>query len=114
MSATTERLQAFRYALRPTQGQDRLLRRFAGAARFVFNEALRLQQCRFEQQEKRLSRSALSALLTGWRNDVPTPGGRCVAWLSDAPSQCLQQKLIDLENAYHRAFNGLSQFPRLK
>ena len=39
-----ERLQAFRYELRPNGEQQRTMRRFAGSCRFVFNKALALQQ----------------------------------------------------------------------
>jgi putative transposase len=35
-----DRMQAFRYRLRPTGGQERRMRRFAGACRYVYNRAL--------------------------------------------------------------------------
>ena len=34
-----QRLQAFKYELMPTGEQQRNMRRFAGACRFVFNQA---------------------------------------------------------------------------
>ena len=35
-----ERIQAFKFELRPNGEQQRLMRRFAGSCRFVFNKAL--------------------------------------------------------------------------
>jgi putative transposase len=42
------RLQAFKYELRPDGQQERQMRRFAGARRFVFNKALALQKLLFD------------------------------------------------------------------
>lgn len=50
-----KRLQAFKYELRPDGQQQRLMRRFAGSCRFVFNKALALQTRRYEQGEKKLN-----------------------------------------------------------
>ena len=86
-----QRRQAFKYELRPDGAQVRQLRQFAGSCRYVFNRALALQQELFEQGEKRLAYAALCRRLTTWRHAEDT------AWLSDAPSQALQQKLKDLD-----------------
>src|ERR1700723_2312070 len=40
---TMQRLQAYKYELMPTGNQQRDMRRFAGACRFVYNKALALQ-----------------------------------------------------------------------
>jgi putative transposase len=45
------RLQSFKYELSPDGGQQREMRRFVGACRFVFNKALALQKSRFESGE---------------------------------------------------------------
>jgi hypothetical protein len=68
-----QRLQAFKFELCPNGEQDRLMRRFAGACRFVFNKALALQtRARREPRpsgnpperlcEKKLMRSAAEIL----------------------------------------------------
>ncbi|MFT4100339.1 MAG: RNA-guided endonuclease TnpB family protein [Burkholderiaceae bacterium] len=62
-------LQAFKYELMPTGGQQRDMRRFAGSCRFAFNKALALQKERYEQGEKKLGYAGLCRLLTEWRND---------------------------------------------
>ncbi len=103
-----QRLQAFKFELRPNGQQQRQMRRFAGACRFVFNEALALQKERFERGEKKLGYAALCKELTGWRNGVETP------WLADAPIHPLQQTLKDLERAYSNFFAKRADFPRFK
>ncbi|SFV08203.1 helix-turn-helix domain-containing protein, partial [Pseudoduganella namucuonensis] len=68
-----ERLQAFKFALNPNGEQQRALRRFAGACRFVFNQALEVQQQRHEGGERKLGYAELCRLLTTWRNGAATP-----------------------------------------
>ncbi|WP_242529319.1 transposase [Methylacidimicrobium sp. B4] len=108
------RLQAFKFELRPDGRQERRMRRFAGACRFVFNEALALQKRRQEQGGKRLGYAGLCKLLTGWRNGSPLPSGGVAAWLADAPVHPLQQTLKDLERAYANFFAKRADFPRFK
>ncbi len=103
-----QRLQAFKYELTPTGGQQRDMRRFAGSCRFVFNKALALQKERYEQGEKKLCYAGLCKLLTEWRNGAQTP------WLKDAPVHPLQQTLKDLERAYGNFFAKRAAFPRFK
>ncbi|WP_241374790.1 RNA-guided endonuclease InsQ/TnpB family protein [Escherichia coli] len=86
-----KRLQAFKFQLRPGGQQEREMRRFAGACRFVFNRALALQN---ENHE--------------WKNATETQ------WLKDSPSQPLQQSLKDLERAYKNFFQKRAAFPRFK
>lgn len=47
-----KRLQAFKFRLRPGGQQEREMRRFAGACRFVFNRALALQNENHEAGNK--------------------------------------------------------------
>ena len=103
-----QRLQAFKYELRPDGQQERQMRRFAGSCRFVFNKALALQKERYERGEKKLGYAGLCKLLTEWRNSAET------AWLADAPVHPLQQTLKDLERAYSNFFAKRADFPRFK
>jgi len=103
-----QRLQAFKYELMPIGEQQRQLRRFAGACRFVFNKALALHKERYGQGEKKLGYAGLCKLLTEWRNGPETP------WLADAPTHPLQQTLKDLERAYANFFAKRAEFPRFK
>jgi putative transposase len=103
-----QRLQAFKFELRPNGQQEQQLRRFAGACRFVYNKALALQKERYERGEKKLGYVGLCKLLTEWRNNAET------AWLADAPIHPLQQKLMDLERAYANFFAKRANFPKFK
>jgi putative transposase len=92
----------------PNGQQERQMRRFAGACRFIYNKALALQKERYERGEKKLGYAGLCKLLTEWRNSAET------AWLADAPIHPLQQKLKDLERAYSNFFAKRADFPRFK
>jgi putative transposase len=83
------------------------MRRFAGSCRFVFNKALALQSERHAQGEKKLGYAGLKAL-TEWKAQPET------LWLSDTPSQTLQQSLKNLERAYKNFFDKRADFPRFK
>ena len=103
-----ERLQAFKFEMQPNGQQQRDMRRFAGSRRFVYNKALALQQERFEAGDKKLGYAGLCKQLTDWKVDPKT------LWLTEAPSQPLQQELKDLEGAYKNFFEKRSDFPRFK
>jgi putative transposase len=103
-----QRLQAFKFQLQPNGAQERNMRRFAGACRFVYNEALALQKARYERGEKKVGYPRLCQLLTEWRNSAQTP------LLRDAPTHPLQQALQDLERAYKNFFAQRAGFPKFK
>jgi putative transposase len=103
-----QRLQAFKFELRPTGQQEQQMRFYAGACRFVYNKALALQKERYERGEKKLSYFQLSRLLTEWRNSEK------LAWLAEAPYASLQHKLKDLEKAYTNFFAKRADFPQFK
>ena len=103
-----QRLQAYKYELQPNGEQQRLMRRFAGSCRFVFNKALAMQKALYEQGEKKLGYAGLCKALTAWRNSEDT------VWLAEAPVHPLQQTLKDLERAYTNFFAKSADFPRFK
>jgi len=103
-----QRLQAFKFQLMPSGEQQRDMRRFAGACRFVFNQGLALQKARYERGEKKLGYARLCKELTSWRHSKKTP------WLKDGPVHPQQQALKDLERAYTNFFANRAAFPRFK
>jgi putative transposase len=103
-----QRLQAFKYELQPTGEQQRNMRRYAGACRFVFNKALALQKDNHETGNKFIGYVAMAKNLTAWRNGSETP------WLKDAPVHPLQHALKDLEKAYKNFFAKRAAFPNFK
>jgi len=103
-----QRLQAFKFELMPTGEQQRDIRGFCGSCRFVFNKGLALQKARHASGDKKLGYAGLCKLLVAWKA-IPQTG-----WLSDTPSQALQQTLKDLERAYSNFFAKRAEFPRFK
>lgn len=100
--------QAYKFQLKTNGAQERAMRRFAGACRFVFNKVLASQKERHILGEKKLSYVDAANLLPAWKKEQPT------AWLADVPSQALQQVLKDLERAYANFFAKRADFPRFK
>jgi len=103
-----QRLQAFKYELKPDGGQQRLMRRYAGSCRFVYNKALALQQANHEAGEKYINYVAMAAWLPTWKREAG------LEWLKDTPAQPLQHALKDLDKAYQNFFAKRSDFPRFK
>ena len=103
-----QRLQAYKFQLRPKAGQESLMRRFAGCCRFVWNKALALEKKTYENEGKRLGFSLLCKLLRDWKKEDDT------SFLAEAHSQILQQALKDLDSAYKNFFAKRADFPRFK
>ena len=101
-----QRLQAYKYELKPNGEQQRNMRRFAGSCRFVFNKALAMQKENHVAGGKFAGYVGMANLLPGWKTEL--------SWLADAPSQTLQQTLKDLERAYKNFFAKRADFPRFK
>lgn len=103
-----QRLQAFKFELRPNGEQQCDMRRFAGACRFVYNKVLALQKANYEAGGKFIGYVAMAKHLTEWRNSTQTP------WLKDAPVHPLQHALKDMERAYKNFFAKRAAFPKFK
>ena len=100
------RRQAYKFQLKTNLSQARQMRRFAGACRFVFNQALALQKANYEAGNKKLSYADLCAELLTLKSSNP--------WLGESPSHTLQQSLKDLERSYKNFFAKRADFPRFK
>ena len=103
-----QRLQAFKFELRPNGEQHRQMRRFAGSCRFVFNRALALQKARYAAGENKLSYVDIARVLTVWKQSPET------AWLAQAPSPPHQQGPKEREHTSTNFFAKRSGFPRFK
>jgi putative transposase len=103
-----QRLQAFKYALKPDGEQQRNLRRYAGSCRFVYNKALALQQANYAAGGKFIRYVEMAAWLPVWKRE------QGLVWLKNTPSQALQHALKDLEKAYKNFFAKRADFPRFK
>ena len=100
--------KAFKYRLKTKSSTAEILNRYAGCCRFVWNKALALQKARLAAGEGCLSYSKLAALLPEWKVEYP--------FLKEAPSQALQQILMNLGRAINEAFDKKNpkRFPVFK
>jgi putative transposase len=101
--------QAFKYRLKTEPKTELLMKQFAGCCRFVWNKALALQKERLDAGERTLDYNKLALLLPAWKTDHP--------FLDEAPSQALQQVLMNLDRAVKDAFDPKQpdkHFPRFK
>jgi putative transposase len=103
-----ERLQAYKFQLRPKARQEAKMRRFAGCCRFLWNKALALEKKTYEETGKRTGYNGLAGLLCDWKKEEGT------AFLAEAHSQILQQALKDLDRAYENFFQKRADLPRFK
>lgn len=103
-----KRQQAYKFVLRPTGDQQRNMRSYAGACRFVYNKALAEQQAHHAAGGAFMRYETMARALTAWRNGPETP------WLKDAPVHPLQQTLKDLERARKNFFAKRADFPQFK
>ncbi|MFM2059900.1 MAG: hypothetical protein RLY71_4285 [Pseudomonadota bacterium] len=101
-------IKAYRFQLRTRPGTERLLRRFAGSCRWVWNRAIAEQQRRHAAGEKFAGHAAMCKWLTGWRHAPET------IWLAETPIHPQQQTLRRLEAAYQRFFAGQGGYPKFK
>ena len=107
-AGTEVRLQAYRFALMAKPSRKRLLAQFAGAARWVSNHALALQDEFYDLTGVHIGYADLCAVVTEWKRDEG------LAWLNDMPSQVLQQSLKNIESAWRMYFAGLAEKPVFK
>lgn len=107
-------ITGYRYRVEPSPSQGRRLGQYAGACRWVWNEALAFREDAYlcaraaggRPAAGALGYAALCARLTLWRREKD--------WLADAPIHPLQQSLRDLDAAIGRFFEGLAAYPRFK
>lgn len=104
----------YRYRLEPSGDQRRRMAQYAGACRWVWNEALAWREDVWlaargaggKPAPCTLNYNALAGRLTDLRADI--------TWLGDAPIHPLQQTLRDQEAAFAKFFSGKAGFPRFK
>ena len=84
---------AYKFELMPTREQKRIFAQAAGCRRFVWNKAIELQKRCLEQEVPFLKYTELAGRLVLWKKEDD------MLWLQEAPSQALQQCLMDASAA---------------
>jgi putative transposase len=100
--------KAFKYRIYPNKEQRRSLGIQFGHARFIYNWGLALRKTHYKQTGRGLSYFDCNVRLTELKRQAE------YAWLREADSQVLQQKLKDLDRAYVNFFEGRANYPTFK
>jgi putative transposase len=77
----------------PNGEQQRMMRRFAGSVRYIYNHALALQKEMYEATGRSHTRYQLDKLLALWKQETP--------WLAETPAssfKSLYRKRARLKN----------------
>lgn len=101
-------IKGFTIRLYPTKEQEELMRKHIGCARFIWNYMLDLQQKRFENGEKHLSRFDTINLIMPLKNDGEHQ------WLYEVSNTTLVDVCSDLNDAYTRFFKKTAKAPKFK
>jgi putative transposase len=99
-------LKAYKYRLEPNSSQRVAFEQYAGCCRFVWNWALDQRKQYYAATGESLSWAEQDAQLKYLKKQFP--------FLSDAPSQCLQQVIKDLDRAYKGFSREGRGFPKFK
>ncbi|MEB3123720.1 MAG: IS200/IS605 family element RNA-guided endonuclease TnpB [Snowella sp.] len=99
-------LKAFKYRIYPTSEQSVLLAKSFGCARWFYNYTLNLTSETYKQTGKGLSRNEIINLLPSLKKEYE--------WLTEAPSQVLQQAALNLSSAFLNFFEGRAKYPNFK
>jgi putative transposase len=95
------------FSLRPTSRQEKFLNQLIGADRWVYNSMLAYRDFTYLCGEPSDTKEC-KALLPKLKQTEE------YKWLSEIPSQVLQESVLNLDRAFKRFFKGLGGRPRFK
>ena len=101
-------LKAYKYRLNPTSEQISLMERTFGSTRFIYNWALRTKIEAYQDNKKSLTAVDLCKKLTDLKKQEE------YSWLNEVSSECLQQSIRNLDQAFTRFFREKKGFPKFK
>src|SRR5882757_548527 len=100
--------RSYRIRAYPNGSQRRLLERWFGASRWMWNTALGIRSEAYRVYGLTLTGNDLSRWLTQWKR---TAGHE---WLAAVPATCLTQCLRDQDAAFRNFFSHRAKYPRFK
>ena len=100
--------RSYRIRAYPNGTQRRLLDRWFGATRWLWNTVLAIRSEAYRECGLSLTRNDLSRWLTQWKR---TPGHE---WLAEIPATILTQCLRDQDAAFRNFFGGRARYPKFK
>jgi len=105
MAAVT---RSYRIRAYPNAAQQRMLDRWFGASRWLWNTALGIRCEAYRHYQMKLTGTDLSKWLTQWKK---TEGHE---WLAAVPATCLTQCLRDQDTAFQNFFAKRAKYPAFK
>jgi putative transposase len=100
--------RSYRIRAYPNGMQRRLLDRWIGTTRWLWNTALEIRSEAYRECGLKLTGNDLSRWLTSWKH---TAGHE---WLAEMPATCLTQCLRDQDAAFRNFFASRSRYPRFR
>jgi putative transposase len=100
--------RAFKYRFYPSPGQAAELQRTFGCVRLVYNRALEARSAAWNSEQRRVSYTESSAMLTEWKRDPD------LAFLGEVSSVPLQQCLRHLQAGFVAFWDKRARYPRFK
>jgi putative transposase len=99
-------LKAVKVRIYPTDSQQAHLAQAFGCARWVWNQSLSVMSLTYKETGKGVSAFDMKKQIPFWKAEHD--------WLKTCYSQCLQQSVLNLSQAFINFFDGRSQYPTFK
>jgi len=99
-------LKAVKVRIYPTEEQVIILAKSFGCVRWLWNHSLSLMSQTYQETGKGLSASDMKKQIPVLKQEYE--------WLKDCYSQCLQQSVLNLSQAFINFFDGLAGYPNFK
>lgn len=94
--------KAYKFRLKPSEQQAKLMHNYAGHCRFLWNKILSLNLYRLEKKQPLIWYHEADYWTKLWKASDE------YGFLKEVPAHCLQQKLKDLDRAFKDAFDKTS------
>jgi putative transposase len=99
-------LKAVKVRIYPTNSQQAHLAQAFGCARWVWNQSLSVMSLTYKETGKGVSAFDMKKQIPLWKAEHD--------WLKTCYSQCLQQSVLNLSQAFINFFDGRTQYPTFK
>ncbi|MFB2922558.1 RNA-guided endonuclease InsQ/TnpB family protein [Aerosakkonema funiforme] len=99
-------LKAVKVRIYPTDEQKTHLAQAFGCVRWVWNQSLQVMSATYKQTGKGISALAMKKQIPVWKTEHK--------WLKECYSQCLQQSVLNLSQAFINFFDGRAKYPTFK
>lgn len=99
-------LKAVKVRIYPSDAQQSHLAQAFGCVRWVWNQSLSAMSLTYKETGKGISALNMKKQIPVWKQEYE--------WLKECYSQCLQQSVLNLSQAFINFFDGRAQYPTFK